>query len=180
VVNRTLARRYAIAAVGVARERGVVERVGADLATVAETIGRQGLVHDFFVAPVIDRRVKERVLSQAFEERIDPVALHTLLLLVRKRREALLGTIVEEYLALERAARGAETLALESARALDAAEYRDLIERLERLYGKKFEVTQRVDADLIGGLRLLMGDRRIDATVAGRLDALARQLHTTA
>jgi ATP synthase F1 delta subunit len=180
VVNRTLARRYAIAAIGVAGERGVVKRVGSDLATVAEAIGRHGLIHDFFVAPVIDRREKERVLSQAFEERIDPVALHTLLLLVRKRREALLGTIVEEYLALERAARGAQTLALESARALDAAEYRDLIERLERLYGKKFEVTQRVNADLIGGLRLLMGDRRIDATVAGRFDALARQLHTTA
>ncbi|MGC2649246.1 MAG: ATP synthase F1 subunit delta, partial [Candidatus Cybelea sp.] len=149
-------------------------------AAVAQAIGPHGLVHDFFVAPVIERREKERVLTQAFEDRIDPVALHTLLLLVRKRREALLGAIVEEYLALERAARGAETMGLESARALDAAEYRDLIERLERLYGKKFEVTQRVDADLIGGLRLLIGDRRIDATVAGRLDALARQLHTTA
>jgi F-type H+-transporting ATPase subunit delta len=180
VVNRTLARRYAIAAISVASQRSAVKRVGADLAAVAEAIGRHGLVHDFFVAPIIERPEKERVLTQAFENRIDPVALHTLLLLVRKRREALLGAIVEEYLALERAARGAETMALESARALDAAEYRHLIERLERLYGKKFEVTQRVDADLIGGLRLLIGDRRIDATVAGRLDALARQLHTTA
>jgi F-type H+-transporting ATPase subunit delta len=180
VVNLTLARRYAIAAIGVARERGVVERTGADLATVARAIGRQGLVHDFFVAPVIERREKERVLTQVFEDRIDPVALHTLLLLVRKRREALLGAIVEEYLALERSARGAETLDLESARALDDAEYQTLIEKLEHLYGKKFEVTKRVNADLIGGLRLLLGDRRIDATVAGRLDALARQLHTTA
>jgi F-type H+-transporting ATPase subunit delta len=180
VVNRTLARRYAIAAIGVAGERGVVKAVGADLAAVAHSIGQQGLVHDFFVAPVIERREKERVLTQVFENRIDPVALHTLLLLVRKRREALLGAIVEEYLALERAGRGAETLALESARALDDAEYRALIEKLERLYGKKFEVTRRVNADLIGGLRLLLGDRRIDATVAGRLDALARQLHTTA
>jgi F-type H+-transporting ATPase subunit delta len=179
VVNRTLARRYAIAAIAVARERGVVERVGADLAAVARAIGPHGLVHDFFVAPVIERREKERVLTQSFEKRIDPVALHTLLLLVRKRREALLGAIVEEYLALERAARGAESLAIVSARALDDAEYRSLIGKLEHLYDKKFEVTQRVDAELIGGLRLVLGDRRIDATVAGRLDALARQLHTT-
>jgi F-type H+-transporting ATPase subunit delta len=180
VVNRTLARRYAIAAIAVAAQGGNVKRVGSDLAAVAQAIGRHGLVHDFFVAPVIERGEKERVLNQIFEERIDPVALHTLLLLVRKRREALLGTIVEEYLALERAGRGAQTLDLESARALDDAEYRALIEKLERVYGKKFEVTQRINADLIGGLRLLMGDRRIDATVAGRLDALARQLHTTA
>jgi F-type H+-transporting ATPase subunit delta len=180
VVNRTLARRYAIAAIGVAGERGAVKRVGADLAAVAQAIGPHGLVHDFFLAPVIERREKERVLAQAFENQIDPVALHTLLLLVRKRREALLAAIVEEYLALERAARGAQTLALESARALDDAQYRALIETLERVYGKTFEVTRRVSADLIGGVRLLLGDRRIDATVAGRLDALARQLHTTA
>jgi len=180
VVNRTLARRYAIAAIGVARERGVVKRVGADLAAVAQAIGPYGLAHEFFVAPVIGRPEKERVLTEVFEKVIDPVALHTLLLLVRKRREPLLGAIVEEYLALERAARGAESLAIESARALDDAEYRALIAKLERLYDKKFEVTQRVDAELIGGLRLLLGDRRIDATVAGRLDALARQLHTTA
>ena len=179
MVNRTLARRYAIAAIGVAGERGAVERVGGDLAAIAQAIGAHGLVHDFFVAPVIERREKERVLTQVFENRVDPVALHTLLLLVRKRREALLGAIVEEYLALERAARGAESLAIESARALDDAEYRALVEKLERLYGKKFEVTRRVNADLIGGLRLLLGDRRIDATVAGSLDALARQLHST-
>ena len=180
MVNRTLARRYAIAAIGVAGERGAVKRVGADLAAVAQAIGPYGLVHDFFVAPVIGRPEKERVLTEVFEKLIDPVSLHTLLLLVRKRRETLLGAIVEEYLALEQAGRGAESLALESARALDDGEYRALIEKLERLYGKKFEVTRSVNADLIGGLRLQVGDRRIDATVAGRLDALARQLHTTA
>ncbi len=180
MVNQTLARRYAIAAIGVAGERGAIERVGADLAAVAQAIGPYGLAHEFFVAPVIDRPEKERVLTEVFEKLIDPVALHTLLLLVRKRREALLGAIVAEYLALVRAGRGAEALAIESARALDAGEYQALIEKLEHLYGKKFEVTRRVDADLIGGLRLLLGDRRIDDTVAGRLDALARQLHTTA
>jgi len=57
-----------------------------------------------------------------------------------------------------------QTMALESARALDAAEYRDLIERLERLYGKKFEVTRRVDRrSPSAAWRLLIGDRRIDA-----------------
>lgn len=178
MVNRTLARRYAIAVASLAAERGVVERVGGDLTAVADAIGRDGVAHDFFVAPVIERRDKERILSQTFEATIDPIALHTLLLLVRKRREALLGAIVTEYLALERAARGAEALTVTSARALDRAEYRSLLERLERLYAKKFEATEQVDGKLIGGLRLLMGDRRIDATVAGRLDALARQLQT--
>jgi F-type H+-transporting ATPase subunit delta len=179
MVNQTLARRYAIAVAALAREQNAVERVSADLKTISNAIGESGLVHDFFVAPVIERREKERVLIGAFEGRVHPIALHTLLLLVRKRREALLGPIVAEYLALERAARGFETLTLQSARALDAAERSRLVARLEALYAKKFEVTEIVDRRLIGGLRVMMGDRRIDATIAGRLSALARELAQT-
>ena len=40
--------------------------------------------------------------------------------------------------------------------------------------------TERIDPSLIGGLRVLLGDVRIDASIAGRLDALARELATTA
>lgn len=176
MVNRTLARRYAIAAISLARERGVADRVGDGLTAIAKTIGTDGLVYDFFVAPVIDRDEKQRVLAAAFENKVDDVALHTLLLLVRKRRETLLPAIVDEYLALERAAHNTETLILTVARHLERDEYRRLIERLERVYGKSFQVTERIDPTVIGGLRVQMGDRRIDATVSGRLNALAREL----
>jgi F-type H+-transporting ATPase subunit delta len=180
VVNQTLARRYAIAISSLARDQNVVERVGDDLAAAARAIGENATVAEFFVAPVIGRPEKERVLIETFEGRIHTIALHALLLLVRKRRERLLAAIVAEYRALERAARGVETLTLQSARPLDRAEYSKLIARLEGAYGKKFEVTEVVDPALIGGLRLTMGDRRIDASISGRLGALARELaHTT-
>jgi len=39
-------------------------------------------------------------------------------------------------------------------------------------------VTEVVDPSLIGGLRITLGDRRIDATISGRLEALARELAT--
>ncbi len=179
MVNQTLARRYAIAIASLAREENAVERVGADLQTISTAIGEYGLVRDFFVAPIIEGRTKEKLLREAFEGRVHPIALNTLLLLVRKRREALLGAIVAEYLALERRARGVETLTLQSAHALDREESSRLVSRLERLHGKKFEVTEVVDPQLIGGVRIMIGDRRIDATISGRLNALARALAQT-
>ncbi len=180
MVNQTLARRYAMAVSMLAHEQQVTDRIGADLSMVADAIGAHGPIHDFFEAPVIARPEKERVLAEVFEQKIHAIALHTLLLLVRKRRETLLAALVSEYLALERAARGAQTLTLTSARALDRSEYQKLIERLERLYDKKFEVTEIVDPSLIGGVRVMMGDRRIDATISGRLDNLARELTLSA
>ncbi len=179
MVNQTLARRYALAISALAREQNAVERVSADLRTVSEVLSAPGLAHEFFVSPVIDRPAKERALLEILDGKLHPVALHSVLLLVRKRRESLLAAIVTEYLALERAARGVEPLTLESARPIDRTEYARLVARLEKVYGKKFEVTEVVDPSLIGGLRIMMGDRRIDDSISGRLDTLARELLQT-
>jgi F-type H+-transporting ATPase subunit delta len=179
MVNEKLARRYAVAVFSLASERGEIERVGTDLQFVAAQIEGDPLTHEFFVAPVIDRETKQQAIEAAFAGKVHEIALHTVLLLVRKRRGSLLGTIVSEYRKLQRQARGAETLTLTSARQLEASEVRALVERLERVYGKKFDVNQVVDPKLIGGVRILMGDRRVDGTVSGRLDALARTLFAT-
>ena len=106
------------------------------------------------------------------------VALHSILLLIRKRREALLGPIVAEYEKLALADTGREPLEITSARRLPPAELEQLVARLGRIYGKRFEVKQTVDPALLGGVRITMGDRRIDGTIAGRLDEFARELAT--
>jgi F-type H+-transporting ATPase subunit delta len=180
VVNQTLARRYALAVAALAQEQSAVERVSADLQSLAAALAAPGLIRDFFESPVVDRPAKERLFAAAFEGKIHPIALHALLLLVRKRREPLLRAIVAEYLTLERAARGVEVLTLESARPLEGAQLTGLLSKLEAVYGKKFEVTAIVDPQLIGGLRLMLGDRRIDDSISGRLAALARELSQTA
>ncbi|HEY6326108.1 MAG TPA: ATP synthase F1 subunit delta [Candidatus Cybelea sp.] len=176
MVNQTLARRYAVAVSSLAGEQQAADRVGSELAAVAGAIGDNTQAREFFLSPVISKPDKERILTGTFEGKLHPIALHTLLLLVRKRREQLLPAIVVEYVALQRAARGAQTLTLTSARTLDRSEYAALVQRLEHIYGKKFDATEVVDPALIGGLRIMLGDRRIDATIAGRLDALARDL----
>lgn len=176
MVNERLARRYALAVHSLALEENVVERVGDDFTTIASVLETDDSAGAFFVAPIVDRAEKERALLAAFDGRVHDLALHTLLLLVRKRRETLLGALVAEYRKLQQAGRGEEPLTVSSARELSGDELRAFVERLERRYGKKFEVKQVVDPGLIGGVRILMGDRRVDGTVAGRLDTLARTL----
>jgi F-type H+-transporting ATPase subunit delta len=176
MANETLARRYATAVFALASEAGAVPRVGDDLANILRAIDEDALTKGFFVAPIIDRKEKERVLLATFEGKVHDVALHTLLLLVRKRRESLLSALVGEYRKLELHARGEEPLTVTTAKELPHDELRTLVDRLERVYNKKFDVTVRIDPSLIGGVRIMMGDRLVDGTVAGRLEELSRTL----
>ncbi len=176
MANETLARRYATAVFALAAERESVERVGKDLSAIVRAINESAQTREFFVTPIIDRNEKERALDTAFSGRVDDIALHTLLLLIRKRRESLLDALLAEYRKLEQQARGAEPLTITTARELPESELHGMVDRLEQLYKKKFDVHVRQDASLIGGVRIAMGDRLIDGTVAGRLDELSRTL----
>ncbi|MGR4065062.1 MAG: ATP synthase F1 subunit delta [Vulcanimicrobiaceae bacterium] len=176
MANEKLARRYAVAIFSLASERDAVERVGRDLRAIADGIAGNEPTKRFFVSPVVAREDKERVAVATFKERVDPIALHALLLVVRKRRERTFGEIVTEYAKLEQRARGTEPLLVTTAEKLGAEDLRALVGRLERLYGRRFEVTHEVDPAAIGGVRVTLGDKRFDGTVAGRLEELSRTL----
>ncbi len=56
---------------------------------------------------------------------------------------------------------------------LSAAQLAGLVARLEANFGRKITATQSVDADLIGGVVIQVGDEVMDASVRGGLENLA-------
>ena len=175
--NETLARRYATAIFQLATEANAVPAVGGDLHAFIAALSADAAVNRFFRSPVVDRTEKSNVISDAFGKLHD-VALHAILLLIQKRRESLAPEIVAQFDILERQARGSQTLNVTSARPLAQADLDALVAKLTATFKTPFDVTQNVDPDLIGGVRITMGDKRIDGTIAGRLDDLARMLST--
>ena len=174
--TETLARRYATAIFSLAKAANAIPAVGRDLGTAADAIYGTDDARRFYLSPVFGRKKKEDVLLGVFGGKLGDVALHSLLLLVRKRREALLRPIVAEYDKLALRDAGKEPLEIVSARELAPNELNNIVVRLSRSYGKTFDVTQRIDPSLLGGVRITMGDRRIDGSLAGRIDELAREL----
>jgi F-type H+-transporting ATPase subunit delta len=175
--NQTLARRYATAIFQLASDGNAVDRVGHDLHAFVAALDADADVNRFFRSPVVDRTEKAAVIGEAFGM-LHELVLHAIFLLIRKRREALVGEIVAQFDILERQARGAQTLNVTSARPLSQPDLDALVSKLGAAFKTGFDVTQNVDPELIGGVRITMGDKRIDGTIAGRLDDLARMLST--
>lgn len=63
-----------------------------------------------------------------------------------------------------------------TARPLDAAQEKDLQERLQDKFNKRVRLKIQEDPELLGGLKVRVGDTVIDASLRGRLDRLRDQL----
>jgi F-type H+-transporting ATPase subunit delta len=62
------------------------------------------------------------------------------------------------------------------ARPLSDADRRRLTEALSRTYGREIHLNVVVDPEVIGGIRVEIGDDVIDGTVSSRLDEARRRL----
>jgi F-type H+-transporting ATPase subunit delta len=87
------------------------------------------------------------------------------------RLEAL-PEIAATFRALENANSGLSDAIVYSAFPIDAAALVDVAATLEKRFGRKLNVTVALDADLIGGIRVVVGDEVLDSSVKARLEQM--------
>jgi F-type H+-transporting ATPase subunit delta len=96
--------------------------------------------------------------------------------LAENERLVILPQIHELYEQARSADAGAKEAVVSSAYALDDAQLRLLISQLEPHFGCKLQARVEVDATLIGGIKVVVGDQVLDASVRGKLEAMAAAL----
>lgn len=87
-----------------------------------------------------------------------------------------LPEIAAQFRALKNAVGGSSDAVVYSAYALDAAALSDVQATLEKRFGRKLNVTVELDTGLIGGIRAVVGDEVLDASVQARLEQMKAAL----
>ena len=96
--------------------------------------------------------------------------------LVDNDRLQVLPEIATLFDELKNAHEGVREATVESAFPLDAAATAGIVADLEKKLGCKIQATVTVVPELIGGVRIAIGDEVIDASVRGKLAAMATAL----
>lgn len=96
--------------------------------------------------------------------------------LAENERLGVLSQILEIYEQLKSRGEGVKEAAISSAYPLDETQLKHLMSQLEIHFGSRLEPRVEVDATLIGGVRVAVGDRLFDTSVRGKLEAMAAAL----
>jgi F-type H+-transporting ATPase subunit delta len=167
--------RYAKAILEIADSKGVASEVSADMTLIAKTItGNTELTH-FIQNPLIKTDTKKDVVIEVFAS-VNPVTQSLFHLLLENKRFEILAAIAVEYNNLFDVMNGVEVAKVTTAFPIDAALEAKVLAKIATFSDKKVTIENTVDASIIGGFILRIGDKQYNASVANRLHVLKREL----
>jgi F-type H+-transporting ATPase subunit delta len=173
--NVTVARPYAEAAFRVARESGRLAAWHASLermAAAAENPEVRALLDD----PKVDAATVARLFVDVCLPDASAEEKNFVQLLAENDRLGVTAEIRDLFDVLKNDVEGVKDAQITSAFPLQGAALGDLVSDLERRFKCKVQATVTVDPELIGGVRIAVGDQVIDASVRGKLAQLASAL----
>ena len=171
----TIARPYAEAAFKLAREN---ESLGpwSQMLELLDVVVRDEQVTRCIGNPNVTGGQLESLLLGVCGERLDGAGRNFVQLLVQNNRLAVVPEIRALYEQLKLEHEGILEAQIQSAFEIDDAQVAQLVAKLETRYQRKVRAQVSVDPQLIGGVKIVVGDKVFDATVRGRLEAMSAAL----
>jgi F-type H+-transporting ATPase subunit delta len=170
-----LAQVYGNALFEVASENGVIDDVRDQLGQFADELDENRDLQVFLFSPYFSSQEKKDGIRKIVED-ADERFLNFLELLAERHRMPAIFRIRRAYDALWREENKLLPVTVTSAVELDEGLVKGLGERIEEQTGKKVELTSKVDADVLGGLVLQVGNMVLDASIRNRLEQLRKQV----
>jgi len=171
----TIARPYAEAAFKLADAAGKLADWSAALANLA-VVAADARVRAAAGDPNLSAAKVAGLFLSVLAGRLSGEMENFVRVLAENGRLDVLAEIRAQFEALRNAREGVVEAEIHSAFALDAAQVGDLVARLEKKTGRKVKARVSVDDALIGGVRIMLGDKVIDGSARAQLGALEAAL----
>ena len=155
----------------------VLERTLEELQGLAEIASPDTRLGKFLYDPQISPADRRKVLDHGLQGKVLPSVRVFADLLLRKKRFHMIASVAYEFQAIVERIKGLGRATVVSAVPLTNAEQMRLHADLERYTGKKIFLDAQVDASLVGGAYVRIGDRVIDRSVKTLLEAISHQLY---
>jgi F-type H+-transporting ATPase subunit delta len=168
---------YANALADIALEQGAAGPVIQQLSDFTAAYSGFAQLRNFFESPATSKAQK-RGVAEKISARLgaSKIVRNFLFLVIDHRRTPELREILETFQNVLRERQGIAEAEVFSAAALEDVQKKEITQTLERVTGKKIEATFSLDANLIGGVRVRVGDTIYDGSLRNRLDGLRERL----
>jgi F-type H+-transporting ATPase subunit delta len=166
----TIARPYAEALFQVA-VKGDLKQSAEQLAAVAAVAANEQL-RQFADSPKTAGQQVFDMITAVVKTPLSDSIRNLLRAVIDNGRLAALPEVAQQFHALVNARSGVSDALVYSAFPIDAAQLAAVVESLEKRFGRKLNASVQVEPELIGGIRVVVGDEVLDTSVKARLEQM--------
>ena len=171
----TIARPYAVAAYRLGKEQKALAK-WSEMLGFATQVANDTKMQAYINDPKVVASDLQATFLKVCGDKLNVNAQNLIKVLVEYGRMPVLPAIATAFEELKAQDEGVLEAQIIAAAKPSATEIKDLVARLETKFGKKVEATVSVDPEIIGGIKIIVGDTVIDASVKGQLQNLAYTL----
>jgi F-type H+-transporting ATPase subunit delta len=172
----SVSRVYAQALLELAQGDGQMDSIAEEAGGLLELLGREADLGRLLSSRALNSSQRSGVVEQLFKGKTSDVFYRFIQVVNRKDRLGALPGILAAYLGLVSEARGELGVDVFVAEPLSQEAVRSVAESIGGAMGKRVQLKEHVDPELIGGLKVRVGDRLIDGSVATQLRIMRRKL----
>ena len=171
----TIARPYAVATYKIGKETKSLAK-WSEMLAFAATVANDTQMQAYVQNPKVVASDLQATFLKVCGDKLNEQGQNLIRVLVEYNRMSILPAIASAFEALKAQDEGTLDAQIIAASKPTGAEINDLLKRLEAKFGKKIEADVTIDAELIGGFKIIVGDTVIDSSVKGQLQNLAYTL----
>lgn len=160
-----------------ARDANKVELILEEIKEMKELFQTEPDFYEFVNTPIIAGAKKKAAVEKIFTGRISPEVLNFLYILIDKRRTRNFGKIVDQYQKIIDISEGVSSGDIYSVEALTEEQLLAFEEKTGKLLRKNVKLENKVDPSILGGIKIFVEGKVIDATIRKRLQDLELSLN---
>ena len=170
-------KRYANALLSIADEKKSIDKYRQSLKNMVYYYENVPELAPFIKNPQLNKEDKKKVLCEIMGNEPDDGLLNFVKVLVDKERMDIIPDILENYEVLANEKQNIVLIKLTSAMLLEDGQIEDIKRKYQKQFGgSRIEIKNIVDKSIIGGLKLEVGDKIIDATLKTKLKGLKEHI----
>jgi len=170
---------YGEALYTLARDEGFSHVIYDELKVLSASFAQEPEFIRLLCSPSLTKAERCQILDDCFRGKVQPYLLNFLKILTEKGYMRQFPDCVSAYRELYNQDNGILPVTAVTAVTLTDSQTQKLTAKLQSITGKKIELTNKLDPEVLGGMRLYYDGKRVDDTVSHRLDAVrAMLLHT--
>ncbi|MDR3072773.1 MAG: F0F1 ATP synthase subunit delta [Clostridiales Family XIII bacterium] len=174
--NLTVDTVYGLGLFEAGSELNMLDAIQEELQAVRDAFKEYPELAELLKRPTLRGEDKKDVLKKIFEGKLSAPTLNFLFVLVDKRRIGQFTGIVRAFEKLMDERNGITKGMLYSAVTLSDAQIAKLEDETGRLLQKNVKLTNELDVDLIGGVRIYIDGKIFDASIRSRIDQMKQTL----